>query len=1248
MKIKSDTDYRGNFSVLARRHAAAAAFSTAAVLAALTPGSGRAVTATFNTATSVNLNQTSNYSTGTLPDNTTDVSLTVAKNVSPALTLSTGSLVMQSLNLVITAAASTNAVTLQNTTGTGLNTITLGSPALNNGVGGATTDLIYVKGGGGANPSVSLSILGTNASGGSLGLVLTSGGNFDTAVNTTLTIGAGISSSAAVALSKTGSGTLNLNAANNFTGTFAASAGTTVLGSNGALGGISALTVAASATLSASGTGTTDLINDAAAVTLNGNASGGAVLNLAGATETVGSLANSAANGAKTSLVIGDAGSTAGSFTVGDSNSTTFAGIISGTHTGAGAIFTKQGTGTLTLTGANTFTGGIAINGGILNLGVAEAAGTSGPLGVSGPISFGGGTLQYSASNSIDYSARFSAADNQVYSIDTNSQNVTFASPLAGNGSSLVKIGTGNLILSSGASTFTGGAVLNAGNLRVTGVENPGVSGPLGVGGPISFNGGALQFSSTNVTDYSPRFSTAANQAYNINTNTQSVEFFSPLTSSGGSLTKAGNGTLTLSSGASTFNGGVAISMGTLKMNAAEVPGVSGPLGSGGPILFNGGTLQFSSANTFDYSPRFSTADNQSFLINTNAQSVTFASPLVGNGSSLTKSSTGNLILSSSASTFNGGVMITAGTVRANAAEVPGVSGPLGSGGTILFNGGSLQFSAANTFDYSPRFSTADNQAFSISTNAQSVTLASPLVSNGGTLTKSGGGTLTLSGANTFNGGVTLSAGTLTVGSAENAGVSGPLGSAGTINLNGGTLQFSANNGFDYSPRFSTAAGQAFNIDTNGTPVTLASPLVSAGGTLTKSGASTLTLSGANTFNGGVTLTTGTLQLRSAENPGVSGPLGASGAILFNGGTLQFTTTNMFDYSPRFSTAANQNFNFNTGSQTVTLASPLVSTGGTLSKTGSGILILGGASTFSGNATLTTGTVSVTGTETPGVSGPLGTGNTILFKGGTLQFSVSNTYDYSSRFATVDSQLYSIDTAGQNVAFATPLTSNNGSLTKSGAGVLNLTAGNTYNGGTTVTAGTLQVSNPVGTSATGSGALAINAGTTLRGAGYIDAGTNLITIRGTLSPGATGTGSFGTLNFIPSTGVGAMTLTTTATLAFDLTSAASKDLIALNGSTLAISGSTLALTLPNLSSSGINYSATYALFTGVTSMTGTGFGTVTGYDATDYQAVFALNGSEYDLSFTPIPEPSTTAVTLLIAGAAAWRKRRWLPARLVA
>ena len=125
----------------------------------------------------------------------------------------------------------------------------------------------------------------------------------------------------------------------------------------------------------------------------------------------------------------------------------------------------KAGSGTQVLSGTNTYSGGTYLNGGVLNF-VPSALPISSGLPTTGlpSISFGGGTLRWAAGNTLDVSAAIAPIPSGVSAgIDTNGNNVSFASTLSGTGG-LTKAGAGTLMMTiansySGATNITGGSI---------------------------------------------------------------------------------------------------------------------------------------------------------------------------------------------------------------------------------------------------------------------------------------------------------------------------------------------------------------------------------------------------------------------------------------------------------------------------------------------------------------------------------------------------------------------------------------------------------------------------------------------------------------------------------------------------------------------------------------------------------------------------------------------------------------------
>ena len=362
------------------------------------------------------------------------------------------------------------------------------------------------------------------------------------------------------------------------------------------------------------------------------------------------------------------------------------------------------------------------------------------------------------------------------------------------------------------------------------------------------------------------------------------------------------------------------------------------------------------------------------------------------------------------------------------------------------------------------------NTSVTLDNSSANINLTSD-VSGTGKLIKQGANVVTLSGTNSFTGGVDIEAGTLLLSSAS------ALGSTGSISMLGGTMKFSATNATDYSPRFAAVDNQAFNFDTAGQNVTLASNLVSTGGVLSKTGAGRLTLSGANTYDGTTTISVGELYLDSAN------ALGGGGDIVMSGATLYYSANFTGDVSSRFTNAANQQFRVNTNGQDITWASGLVSSGGMLYKTGAGALTLSAAGNYSAASTIHQGALIY------GVHNALPTG---------VNLTVNASVDLNGFNATIQN-LSGGGAVTSNAAGAVTLSiggtsnvSNNVvisdgagviSLIKQGSGELTLSGASSYTGTTTISAGTLSVGHANGM---GIGGDIVFAGGTLKYAGTHD------------------------------------------------------------------------------------------------------------------------------------------------------------------
>jgi autotransporter-associated beta strand protein len=349
--------------------------------------------------------------------------------------------------------------------------------------------------------------------------------------------------------------------------------------------------------------------------------------------------------------------------------------------------------------------------------------------------------------------------------------------------------------------------------------------------------------------------------------------------------------------------------------------------------------------------------------------------------------------------TNTGGNSVYSNTAQATTASIPavtwvgdGVSNRWDVGVTTnWFNGTSMTVfsnAAAVTFGSSgsttpPVFVVGSPQPLSVTVNASvNYTFAGGgSVSGTMALVKSGSGQLTLSSNNAYSGGTTLNAGTLTLNSVRSAG-------SGTITLNGGTLFL--------------GTGVSNNLNVTASSTLVATNGDALGGTIT----------GSNTLN--LAILNGNFTIDNTIS-GFSGTfeLGASA------GTLRF-------YVPTsFATCGSSNAVFDLGTNSATLAHRMgdmtfevgalmggpntVVSGATVggSNLGATTYVIGGLNlntVFSGTITqqaarttsyaaaltkVGTGTLTLTGTNMPGISGGVTvSGGTLLVDG--LQGMLSN------------------------------------------------------------------------------------------------------------------------------------------------------------------------------------------------------------------------------------------------------------------
>jgi len=201
---------------------------------------------------------------------------------------------------------------------------------------------------------------------------------------------------------------------------------------------------------------------------------------------------------------------------------------------------------------------------------------------------------------------------------------------------------------------------------------------------------------------------------------------------------------------------------------------------------------------------------------------------------------------------------------------------------------------------------------------------------------------------------------------------------------------------------------------------------IGGGGSLTMNGTAKVTITTSNSYSGGTTINSGTVQFGdgTAINGYVQGNISDNGVLIFANPSAQSL-------------------------------SGIISSNGSVTKIGGGVLTLSGASTYTGGTTISAGTVSIANANA------LSSG-TIDFTGNSaLQWNGINK-DLSSQLIIEDGVTATLDTMTNIVSLKNSALqfggSQTGGLTKVGAGTLvigSVPFNNSYSGNTTIKSGTL-------------------------------------------------------------------------------------------------------------------------------------------------------------------------------------------------
>ncbi len=843
------------------------------------------------------------------------------------------------------------------------------------------------------------------------------------------TLGGSTAAENSLALTKTGAGTLTLSGAGNtYTGTTAINAGTLQIDASATMGATTgALTM---------GTGVAGTIGTVGNLTLNENATKGAMTVaqntstttgadvaqlsiLSGKTLTVSSLtlgvAASASGDTKTALATG-AANTGGTLTVNGDMAVGVQGV------------SKIATTVLDLSGLSNFN--LTSTAGTLRVGYGPLA--NGTLTLANANNINVGTISVGETTGSDNSGQTStvnlgAGSNIINATTINIGRVKASADMKFAGST----GTVNIAGTNGGAAkanitianHTNGTYVNgASSLQLAGHDATVQAGAVVIGQKAGGGGGNVTASLT--------FDTGTFTADSISTAVGSATASSAILTGGFTLgtTSASTGTLTVANdfvlannaSSSTLSsvGSFIILGGTATINGNITDTSTTATGSSTTTLtLNGGTLDMTNGNIGGTG-----ASGNRYITNLNFQSGTLKNVAqINNGAGLTKTTAGTLILDG-ANSYTGTTLISDGVLQVNGGSA--ISDTTGLVSLTNFAGATFQVVAT--------------EAIGALTGGGTT---------GGTVSIDASQTLTLvNGTQTFGGKITGLGALRLNASAVTQTLTGYNDYAGATSINYGVLNIQHANALGGTANGTTVLnGAALKLQT-ASPTSFAAEAL----TLTTGGSTTPILqnvSGDNTWNGTIDATT-------------SSSLSHVVRVSSDSGLLTLANTITLSTKPENQFVLQGDGNIEVTGK-ITGASQVSS-----SATGGGTRTLSNATNdYTGNTNVNGGTLRLGASEVI----PNGTGKGNVSVAGTFDLNGKNeTINGLTGAGIVDNvttgttntlTLGDGDATGNTFSGVIKNTTGTLSLVKIGTGIQTLSGTNTYGGGTTIKSGTLALGN---------------------------------------------------------------------------------------------------------------------------------------------------------------------------------------------